>query len=125
MTLELKLFIGLILHFIGDYIFQNSWLANNKTKKNLPAIIHALIYSLPFLFIVGFSWAIFFIFLTHFFIDRYRLAVYWIKLVNWNWYSDNFGYSKETPTFLSMWLLFIIDNIFHIAINSISIYLNN
>jgi hypothetical protein len=36
---------------MGDYLFQTSWMANEKTKRFLPALIHATIYSLPFLLI--------------------------------------------------------------------------
>lgn len=74
--------IQLILHLIGDYVTQSDWMANNKTKASFPAFCHALVYSLPFLFIG--SWlAVLVIFATHFAIDRWRLAVYvvWLKNV--------------------------------------------
>lgn len=117
----LNLYIGLLLHFVGDYLLQTSWMANEKTKRHLPAFLHALVYSIPFLF-VCFNYFWFVIFITHFFIDRYRLAMYWIQFINKTPNRDNFGYPKETPNFLSMWLLFIVDNTFHILINSLSIY---
>ena len=123
MTLELALILGFIFHLLGDYLFQNHWMAINKTKDFIPALIHAFVYSLLFLFIVNPKiWTI--IFVTHFFIDRYRLATYWIKLVNWNWKSTNFGYTTDVPIWLSMWLLIIVDNVIHILINSVCIYLN-
>ena len=122
MSLELTLIYGFILHFVGDYLLQNDWMANEKTKAFLPAFVHALIYSLPFLFLTpSVYWLV--LFISHFLIDRYRLAVYWIKLVNWNWSSTNFGYSEEKPPFMSIWLMIIIDNTFHIIFNSLSIYL--
>jgi hypothetical protein len=110
----------IVLHLLGDYIFQNDWMAQNKTKQTLPALIHALVYSLPFLLITSWkAWIV--IFITHFLIDRFRLAVYWIKLVNWNWKSTNFGYGEQTPMFMSIWLMIIIDNTFHLLINYLSI----
>lgn len=121
MTIELTLIIGLIFHFIGDYLTQNHWLATNKTSNSLVAFYHVLIYSLPFLLITSLS-AVAIILITHFFIDRFRLAQYWIKLVNWNWKSTNFGYAEDVPKFLSIWLMIIVDNTFHIVINSLSIY---
>ena len=121
MTIEFTLIIGLIFHFIGDYLIQNHWLATNKTSNSLVALIHVIIYSLPFLLITSLS-AVAIILTTHFFIDRFRLAQYWIKLVNWNWKSTNFGYTEDVPKFLSIWLMIIIDNTFHIIINSLSIY---
>jgi hypothetical protein len=121
MSIELTLIIALIFHFTGDYLTQNHWLATNKTSSSFVALIHVIIYSLPFLFITSLS-AVAIILITHFFIDRFRLAQYWIKLVNWNWKSTNFGYAEDIPKFLSIWLMIIVDNTFHIIINSLSIY---
>lgn len=113
----------LTLHLIGDYILQSDWMAQNKTKDHLPAFVHALVYSLPFL-VLGPSlpaWVV--IFGTHFFIDRYRLARYvvWAK----NWLGPNrpwseckgTGYPDDRPAWLAVWLLIIADNIMHIVIN--------
>lgn len=139
MTLELTLILGFLFHLMGDYIFQNDWMANEKTKHFLPAFIHATIYSLPFLMVVNWRfWLI--IYITHFFIDRYRLAVYWIRLVNikdygrnyndyyvssWRFNDNkNFGYGKDKPVFISLWLMIIIDNSWHLVINSASIILS-
>lgn len=72
--------IQLILHLVGDYVTQSDWMAQNKTKAHWPAFCHALVYSLPFL-AIG-SWlAVLVIFVTHFAIDRWRLArfVVWAK----------------------------------------------
>lgn len=123
----------LILHLFGDYITQSHWMAENKTKRFLPAAIHATVYSLPFL-LLSISWVAFAVILiTHFFIDRYRLAraVVWIKNVILqpngvqNLISDEFlwrncnqtGYPKEVPAWLSVWLLIAADNTLHLAIN--------
>ncbi len=116
--------IGFILHFLGDYIFQSSWMANEKTKYFTPAAIHALIYSFPFMLITSpLAWLV--VLITHFFIDRYRLAVYWVKLINDGWKSNNHGYPETTPVWLSTWLLFIVDNTFHIIINTSCIVWSN
>lgn len=113
---------GLLFHFIGDYLLQNDWMASNKTKSSFAAFIHALTYSALFALITNLEeWLV--IFGTHFLIDRFRLAVYWIKLVNWNWKSKNYGYSDDKPAFLSIWLLIIIDNTFHILINTLCLTL--
>lgn len=136
--------IQLILHLIGDYITQSHWMAENKTKRFWPAALHAVIYSLPFLFLKP-SWAAFAVILgTHFLIDRYRLArcVVWFKNRLLHPYhtfpitplSDedylNFvgtkmrwenckatGYPSETPLWMSVWLLIAADNTLHLAIN--------
>ncbi len=119
-TIILYVQLGFLFHLMGDYIFQTSWMANEKTKSYYPAFIHAFIYSTPFYFITPVSgW--FLIFITHLFIDRYRLAVYWIKLINNGWNSKNHGYPDATPIWLSTWLLFIVDNTFHLIINTVTI----
>lgn len=125
MNLETSLIIGFILHLVGDYLLQNDYMAAEKTKNSGVALAHASIYSIPFYLLVPdntFWWWL--IFGSHFLIDRYRLAQYWIRLVNWKWDSDNFGYSEDKPKWMSVWLLIIVDNTFHIIFNSTAIYLS-
>lgn len=124
MGLELSILIGFLLHFVGDYLLQNDWMAQNKTKEAFPCFVHCVIYTLPFGLILWQSPFIWVIFITHYLIDRYRLAEYWIRLVNNNWSGDNFGYSANKPKYLSVWLLIIIDNTFHVIINTLSIFLS-
>lgn len=77
----------LLCHLWGDYILQSDWMAENKTKADLPAVIHALLYSLPFVFFchaahhMAYAWTA--IFMSHFFIDRLRLARYVVWAKNW------------------------------------------
>jgi hypothetical protein len=104
----------LIAHLFGDYVFQNQWMADNKTSNSGVAAIHAFIYSLMFLPLVNSSWAYIVIALTHFFIDRFRLAQYWVNLYG-------IGTGPNVPPFLSIWLLIIVDNTFHLTINYLSI----
>jgi hypothetical protein len=71
----------LIAHAIGDYVIQSDWMANEKTKKSIAAAAHAFTYTLPFLFITQSPVTLAFIMITHFIIDRWRLARYvcWAK----------------------------------------------
>ena len=39
----------LIAHLFGDYVFQNDWMAQNKTSSDWAAVVHAVVYTLPFL----------------------------------------------------------------------------
>lgn len=137
----------LILHLFGDYILQSDWMANNKTSKSVACSVHALTYTLPFLLITNSLWALVVIGGTHFFIDRYRLAKYVVYAKNfiappstifylngnestpegavfcavqdkYKWKNcKETGYPKETPVWLSTWLLIIADNSLHLAIN--------
>ncbi len=120
------MFFGVILHFVGDYLLQNDWMAQNKTKSNGAAIVHAAVYSMPFLLIFRDGWWFWLIPITHYLIDRYRLATYWIRLVNWNWdFSvQNCGYRADKPAWMSVWLMIIIDNVWHVLINTFAIYKN-
>lgn len=115
--------IQLLFHLFGDYIFQNDYLANTKVQSSkegwIACFIHCLLYSLPFLFI-GSLTAVGVIFLTHFLLDKFRLAKYIIKLKNWEWKTST-GFPETTPVYISTWLLFIVDNIIHVTINYLSL----
>jgi len=63
-----------VAHLVGDYVLQSDWQANEKTKKSVAALAHALTYTLPFLFITQSPVALAVICSTHFVIDRWRLA---------------------------------------------------
>lgn len=115
----------LICHLFGDYVIQNQWMASNKTKSSLPALVHAVTYSLPFLLLQPslMGWLV--IFSTHFVIDRWRLAFYWCKWWGVGMYGKLWGQpspnSPEIPAFLSVWLLIVVDNTAHLTINYLSI----
>jgi len=116
--------IQLILHLVGDYITQTDWMAKNKTKNSFAAGSHAMIYSLPFLMLNPSLAAFLVILITHFFIDRFRLARFVVfaknKVTNpslkWEDCSGT-GYHKDDPAWLSVWLLIAADNTLHLAIN--------
>lgn len=117
----------LVVHAVGDYILQSDWMAINKTKNLLPAVVHALVYSLPFCLFRPSLVAWMMIFGTHALIDRYRIARYvvWAK----NWLGPNrpwgecsaTGYPKDRPDWLTVWLLIAADNIIHVVINGLAL----
>jgi len=71
----------ILAHLVGDYILQSHWMATEKLKKSSAALAHALVYTLCFLPISTSPKALGFILVTHFVIDRWRLARYvcWLK----------------------------------------------
>jgi hypothetical protein len=95
--------LQLLAHLWGNYLLQSEWMAQNKTKRNWPCLVHCALYSalfIPLCWKPGwvsvsqpagvyawsntFHWnALGMIFATHYLIDRYRLArcVVWVK--NW------------------------------------------
>ena len=115
--------IELIAHLIGDYAIQDHWMASTKTSRWFPAVVHAALYSVVFrLLFWDASWlAIAIIGSTHLIIDRFRLARFWV---------DTWGVGKpgviarlarcdtqDAPAWLGVWLLIIVDNTWHLAIN--------
>lgn len=115
----------LLAHLVGDYIIQSDWMANEKRKRTLAAVIHALTYTLPFLFLTQSSEALAFIFSTHLFIDRFGIARYVVWLKNLPYPGSkpwaqcrNTGYPDERPPWLAVWLLIIADNTLHLICNA-------
>lgn len=112
-----------LAHLIGDYILQNDWMAQEKTRSTWIATLHGALYTLPFLLLTQSVPALVVISSTHALIDHYRLARYIV------WFRNQFapksfrprltatGMSEDRPPFLSVWLLIITDNILHILIN--------
>jgi len=102
-------------------------MALNKTKCSKAAAAHALVYSLPFLILEPSLAAFLVICITHFFIDRFRLARYVVYARNIvlqpkkyrNTWDDcrETGYHKDVPQWLSIWLLVACDNTIHLLIN--------
>lgn len=106
----------LLCHLCGDYLLQNDWLADRKLKSIWVAILHAFLYSLPFLLLTRSPPALLIILSTHAIIDRYRIAAQFTKFANWKFDGDN-GFSADRPAWLTTWLIIIIDNTMHLTIN--------
>ena len=37
----------LVAHVVGDYVLQSDWMATRKTLHWTPALVHAVLYSVP------------------------------------------------------------------------------
>lgn len=117
----------LVAHAVGDYILQSDWMAQEKTKHTVAALVHVGTYILPFLLLTRSPLALAAIAGSHFAIDRWRLSRYlvWIK----NWLGKNrpwkecaaTGYPPERPPWLAVWLLIGVDNIMHILCNGVAL----
>ena len=59
----------LVAHLVGDHLLQPKWMALGKVKNDLLCLLHAVIYTLPFLFLTLDPLKLFLIFSTHFLID--------------------------------------------------------
>ncbi|MFD2445148.1 DUF3307 domain-containing protein [Bacillus sp. CGMCC 1.16607] len=97
-------------HFIGDYLFQTSWMAMNKAKKWDALLVHSFVYTLCVSIVawIGFGglsiWAILLIFLSHIFLDRRTFVSWWLKTV------------MKTDEKSAAWLGIMVDQIFHLII---------
>lgn len=122
----------ILAHLVGDYILQSHWMAQEKTKQSLAAGVHAASYTLPFLFLTHNPAALAFICLTHFAIDRFRLARWVVWLKNGYMFSEGpndvyihipsaTGYRDDVPPWLAVWLLIIADNTIHLICNGIAL----
>ena len=114
----------LILHLFGDYVTQTDWIARNKIGSTRVVLIHSTIYSLPFLLLSPSLLAFSVIFVSHWLIDRYRLARFVIYAKNklndpgLQWAdASKTGYPKDTPDWLAVWLFIIVDNTMHLMMN--------
>jgi hypothetical protein len=116
----------ILAHLVGDYILQSHWMAQEKTRQSFAAAVHAVTYTLPFLFLTQSPAALAFILGTHFLIDRLRLARYVIWAKNGYFFTDGAkvsatGYRDDVPPWLSVWLLIIADNILHLICNGVAL----
>ena len=130
----------LICHLLGDYCLQNHAMATKKTSSWRWAAIHVAFYMLPFLAVYRPSWAAIAVMAgTHLVIDRFRLARLWVNL--WGigcggflprWFALSLWsfrgkpdpmppVASPAPDFLAVWLLIIVDNTAHLAINHLSL----
>lgn len=120
----------ILAHIAGDYILQTSWMAEEKTKRWNPAIVHGVTYTLPYLLITVNPWALLIIGGTHIVLDHYRLPKYLIWAKNqlapkkyrspWSDCKET-GYPSVVPEYMSKWLMIIVDNSIHLAINAFAI----
>lgn len=125
--------LGVFLHMVGDYVIQNDYMAQQKVKAHTPAFWHALTYTLLFLLATRSVPALLAIGVTHFIIDRWRLARYVVWFKNlfapkqfrtppWAVCKDSYGFPPGAPPHIAFWVMVICDNLLHIAINSAALW---
>ena len=81
------MFSGLVMgHLVGDYLFQNEWMALNKSRggNEIPGLVHALVYTAAvclFTADIRAFWVLV-VFLSHWPVDRWSLAERWLALIH-------------------------------------------
>ena len=77
----------LIGHLAGDFLFQTSWMANNKVDSWAPLLTHSLIYTFSVAIFAFFAGglsltALAVVFIGHIVIDKRSFVDFWAKHVN-------------------------------------------
>ncbi|MFG1872209.1 DUF3307 domain-containing protein [Micromonospora arborensis] len=121
----------ILAHLVGDFLLQNDWMAQRKTKAWVPAVVHGVAYTAPHLLVTQSPWALLVIGGTHIVIDRYRLAKYVIFAKNlaapkahrtpWSRCSHETGFPTTMPDSLGKGLLYVVDNTLHLLINAAAV----
>ena len=99
----------LIAHLVGDYLFQNRWMALNKHNVPVICALHSWIYTFAVMFICGWAdWKFYAVFISHFIVDYFRIGAKWRQFYSkdtelpWTILSDN------TMHLLILWGLSLI-----------------
>jgi hypothetical protein len=112
--------IQLLLHLFGDFIIQNDNVGVRKKEHSWVGfwycLYHCITYALIFLLITNWK-ACIFIGIGHFIIDRWNIVGHFIQTKNFVKTLENFGYKKERPFAVTVWLYIIQDNTFHLIWN--------
>ena len=104
-----------IAHRTGDFLLQNSFLALNKKKDWRVAVLHGLVYSLPFCFLTQKPQSLILISGTHILIDFFNISSFWVRTYNWDWQGD----VPKVP----LWVMVEVDQTLHYAINYLALLL--
>ncbi|MDT3396317.1 DUF3307 domain-containing protein [Streptomyces sp. B1866] len=122
------LLAALVAHLVGDFVLQSAWMAEEKTRRWWPAVVHGAVYALPFLFLTHSVPALVVIAGTHVVLDRYRAARFLVWARNqvapaawrpsWADVRDNHGSPSSVSPGLALALVIVADNTVHLLINA-------
>lgn len=101
-------------HLIGDYIFQNDWMALHKKHSSFHCTVHVMTYIIPFIFCGMAWWQLLLIASQHFFQDRTNFVF---------WFMKTKGSEKFATGCFSPWSIVVVDNILHILWISIVVWI--
>lgn len=94
-------------HLIGDFIFQNDWMAQRKKHSSWVCLFHVLCYLVPFLWTPLAYWQLLVIGIEHFLQDRWQAVPY----IMWVAGKRKNGFLGPP---LTPWSTIVMDQIFHI-----------
>ena len=76
-----KVFLIILCHAVGDYLFQIDFLAKTKGSNWYHLFLHCVLYAVPFYLTFGRCWQLALITILHFPIDA--LKARWGKITYW------------------------------------------
>jgi hypothetical protein len=96
-------FVG---HLVGDFLLQNTWMADKKKKDSMICVLHCWIWASCVVFFADWPLRTFFpLFALHFLQDRTTIVEWWMDIIG--------SRSFRTGTF-APWSVVIVDNVWHI-----------
>lgn len=94
-----------LAHFIGDFLLQNDWQAQNKKKSNSVCYLHVILYMLPFLFVDLTAIQFGLIACQHYIQDRSSFVAWWCRTIG--------SFQVELKHNTLPWGHFVVDQVFH------------
>lgn len=76
-----NIFLIILCHAVGDYLFQIDFLAKTKGSNWYHLFLHCVLYAAPFYLAFGWCWQLALIAILHFPIDA--LKARWGKITYW------------------------------------------
>ncbi len=76
-----KIFLIVLCHAVGDYLFQTDFLAKTKGTNWYHLFLHCMMYAIPFYLVFGWCWQLALVTIVHFPIDA--LKARWCKTTYW------------------------------------------
>jgi hypothetical protein len=116
----------LIGHFLGDFVFQNNWMALNKKHYLVPCLTHCTIYTLLVLLCLSNTlqihwWLFIAIFFSHIILDGTHFVDTWMKMYrirSWDTCLVTWDTKLSTldiiSTIFGSLIYVVIDNTLHI-----------
>ncbi len=107
----------LVGHLIGDFLFQTNWMASCKVQKRTALLMHATLYTLivsVFAHVFGRGLSvlgILLVYISHVILDQKVFVKWWVTTV------------MRTTGEQYDWLHIMVDQIFHIVILIIALYI--
>lgn len=123
----IEIFLG---HLVGDYLFQNNWMALKKSKHNglgwLTCTVHCVLYTMSVCLITwnaDIRW-IAIVFLSHFILDKFGIPEMYLKAINGR-SLERFMQNAENATYtpyiglrsgFTVFVFVVTDNTMHLLI---------